>query len=65
MESRLADIEVKLSYNEESLEELSRTIYRQQQEIDQLRKDLRALGEQVRISLSRAAPNPGERPPHY
>lgn len=64
MESRLADIEVKLSYNEETLEELSRTVYRQQREIDQLRKDLQALAEQLR-GLTGTAPNPVERPPHY
>ena len=64
MESRLADIEVKLSYNEETLEELSHTVYRQQREIDRLRKDLEALVEQVR-GLTGPAPNPGERPPHY
>lgn len=63
MESRLADIEVKLSYNEETLEELSRAAYRQQREIDQLRKDLQALAEQVR-RLTGPAPNPGERSPH-
>jgi SlyX protein len=65
MESRLADIEVKLTYNEESLEELDRTVYRQQREIDQLRKDLQALVEQVRAGQSGYAPRPPETPPHH
>ena len=65
MEARLADIEVKLSYNEESLEQLSRAVYRQQREIDQLRKELHALVEQIRAGRSGPAPMPADEPPHY
>ena len=43
MESRLAEIEVKLSFAEDLLEELNRTVVRQQQQIDQLQQELRAL----------------------
>jgi len=46
MESRLAEIEIKLSYTEQTLEELNRTVYRQSREIDELRKQLHALIEQ-------------------
>ena len=66
MESRLAEIEVKLSFSEEMLEELNRTVYRQQQQIDQLQKELQTLREQVRTSLLAEAHNPiDETPPHY
>ena len=66
MESRLAEIEVKLSFSEELLEELNRTVYRQQQQIDQLQKELQALREQVRLSLPAEPRNPlDETPPHY
>ena len=66
MESRLAEIEVKLSYGEELLEELNRTVYRQQQQIDQLHEELRALREQVRSTLPAEPRNPvDEIPPHY
>ena len=66
MESRLAEIEMKLSFSEELLEELNRTVYRQQQQIDQLQKELQTLREQVRTSLPDEVRNPiDETPPHY
>ena len=66
MESRLAEIEVKLSFSEELLEELNRTVYRQQQQIDQLQKELQALREQVRVSMPAEPLNTlDETPPHY
>jgi len=39
MESRLAEIEIKLSYSEDLLEELNRTVFRQQQQIEQLQQE--------------------------
>jgi SlyX protein len=48
VESRLADIEMKLTFNEDLLEELNRTVYRQQLQIDQLQKELHAMREQIR-----------------
>ena len=66
MESRFAEIEVKLSFSEELLEELNRTVYRQQQQIDQLQKELQALREQVRVSMPAEPLNTlDETPPHY
>ena len=66
MESRLAEIESKLSFSEELLETLNRTVYRQQQQIDQLRLELGALREQVRASVPAEPENLGdETPPHY
>ena len=66
MESRLAEIETKLSFSEELLEALNSTVYRQQTQIDQLQKELRALREQVRAALP-AEPRElrEETPPHY
>ena len=66
MESRLAEIETKLSFSEESLEALNRTVYRQQQQIDQLQSELRALREQVRTALPAESRDlRDETPPHY
>lgn len=66
MESRLNELEVKLSFAEDLLEELNRTIYHQQQQIDRLLAEVRELREQ----LATAAPAEGrslrdEIPPHY
>ncbi len=64
--ARLTDLEIKISFAEDQLDELNRTIYRQQQQIDQLMAQMNALREQVR----RADP-PEQRnlrdeiPPHY
>ena len=66
MESRLAEIETKLSFSEESLEALNRTVYRQQQQIDQLQSELRALREQVRTDLPAESRDlRDDTPPHY
>jgi SlyX protein len=65
-ESRLAEIEIKLSFNEDLLEELNRTVAQQQQRID----DLEHLVRDLRLQLQRSLPaEPGttahEIPPHY
>ncbi|UCV05304.1 SlyX family protein [Dechloromonas denitrificans] len=66
MESRLTDIEIKISYTEDMVDELNRTIFRQQQQIDRLITEFRALREQVQS----AAPTEqrslrDDLPPHY
>jgi SlyX protein len=42
MESRLADIEVKLNFCEDLLEEFNRTVYRQQQQIELMQEEMQA-----------------------
>jgi SlyX protein len=64
MESRLAEIEIKLSFTEDLLDELNRTVFRQQQQIEQLQQELRALRQQVQTGDGSAAPG-DEAPPHY
>ena len=66
MESRLIDLEIKISYTEDMVDELNRTIFRQQQQIDRLITEFRALREQVQSAA------PAEQrslrddlPPHY
>jgi SlyX protein len=66
MEARIAELEVKLSFCEELLEELNKTVYRQQQQIDLLQKEMIALREQVKTSLPAEPRNlADETPPHY
>ena len=66
MENRLNEIEIKLGFAEDLLEELNRTVFRQQQQMEQLQQEIRALRQQLEASV------PGERrsladevPPHY
>lgn len=66
MESRITELEIKISYTEDLVEELNRTVFRQQQQIDLLAKELRNLRDQVHS----AQPLEGrslrdEIPPHY
>jgi SlyX protein len=66
MESRLNELEVKLSFAEELLDTLNTTVFRQQQEIERLQIEVRALREH----LLTVAPPEGrslrdEIPPHY
>ncbi len=65
-EARITELEVKLSFADDLLEALNRTVYRQQQEIDQLRQELRAIRQQVQASLTAEPRNlQDDIPPHY
>ena len=66
-DDRLIDIETKIAYQEDQLEELNKTIYQQQQRLDRLEAICKTLAGHIE-SLS-AAKGEGltadERPPHY
>jgi SlyX protein len=65
-ESRLAEIEIKLSFNEDMLEELNRTVAHQQQRISDLERLVRDLRLQLQRSLPQESDAPtNEIPPHY
>ena len=66
VESRLTDLEIKISFTEDMVDELNRTVFRQQQQIDLLLGQIKSLREQVQ----NAAPGEprslrDELPPHY
>jgi SlyX protein len=66
-EERLVDIEIKLTRQEDLVDTLNRTVFRQQQKIDELSALCTALASRMRelqqgLSESGAA---NERPPHY
>jgi len=66
MEARLIEIEIKLSYAEDTLEVLNRTVFRQQEQIEQLQQLVVRLTNQLQEMAppeSREAKE--ERPPHY
>ena len=66
MESRLEEIEAKLSLTEDLLEELNKTVYRQQAQIDQLKNELATLRDQVRTDMpGESQSSSDEVPPHY
>ena len=66
MESRITELEAKISLAEDLLDALNRTVYRQQQQIEELQRELRALREQVREAGPEASALPEDNvPPHY
>ncbi len=66
MDARITELEIKISYAEDMIDELNRVVFRQQQQIDLLVGEIKALREQVQ----NAAPGEprslrDELPPHY
>ena len=66
MDSRITELEIKISYAEDLIDELNRIVYRQQQQIDLLIAQIATLRDQVQAAA------PGEQrslreelPPHY
>lgn len=66
LESRLTDLEIKISFTEDMVDELNRTVFRQQQQIDLLILQIKTLREQVRTAEPQEQRNlRDEIPPHY
>ena len=66
MEDRLEKIETKLSLAEDMIEELNKTIYRQQRQIEQMQQEMRTLRQQLQASLPPEQRSlMDEIPPHY
>ncbi|WP_434516664.1 SlyX family protein [Dechloromonas sp. ARDL1] len=66
MESRITELEIKISYTEDLVEELNRTVFRQQQQIDLLAKELRNLRDQVQNNQPQEFRSlRDDIPPHY
>jgi SlyX protein len=71
-EERITNLEVKLSFAEDLIENLNQTIYKQQQQIEFLYREMSSLKEQMRASGSErlgggndARDLRDEIPPHY
>ena len=65
-EQRLIDLEIKVSYQEDLLDQLNQVVVRQQQEIDLLLREVRQLRQQVPEGGAQAFVRASdELPPHY
>jgi SlyX protein len=63
---RITELEAKLALSEDALDELNRTVYRQQQAIERLQQELRLLQEAVEGAAAGEPRTPrDEIPPHY
>lgn len=67
LDARIVEIEAKLALAEDAVDALNTTVYRQQQHIDRLERELRALRDQVDAAAAAAEPRApaDEVPPHY
>lgn len=67
LEDRFVRIETKLSFSEDLLDELNRTVFRQQQQIDRLNEVVRRMHAQLSElrASSRTVDPLDEVPPHY
>ena len=63
-EERITNLEIKLSFTEDLIEKLNETVYKQQQQIEFLYRELKAIKEQA-SSGSSGGSLKDEIPPHY
>lgn len=66
MESRITELEIKFGLTEDHLEELNRTVFRQQQQIDLLQAQIRELYQLMQPAAPSEPRNlRDDIPPHY
>lgn len=65
-DDKIIDIETRIAYQDDTIQQLNDVIYRQQQQIDKLEKALKLLLEQFQEMMA-STPDKGgnEKPPHY
>jgi SlyX protein len=65
-EDRITSLEIKLSFTEDLIDQLNQTIYKQQQQIEFLYRELKSIKEQASSGDSAGNSSPkDEIPPHY
>ena len=66
IDHRLTDLEIKVSFNEDLLDQLNQVIIRQQQQIDALMREVTELRQQIPDAGSGIFSRAGDDlPPHY
>lgn len=65
-EDRITNLEIKLSFTEDLIDQLNQTIYKQQQQIEFLYRELKSIKEQANGADGASNSSPkDEVPPHY
>ena len=68
-ETRITNLESNITFQQDTIQDLSATIYRQQQEIDLLKTQLKRVVDKIshedEQSRTNGKPSETERPPHY
>jgi SlyX protein len=67
MEHRITELEIKLSFAENTIDSLNQTIFSHQQQLDRLQRELRAMREEIAGNQGDAPQRSlhDEVPPHY
>lgn len=65
IDKRLIDLEVKASFAEDLLDQLNRIVFRQQQQIEQLARELAEFRQRIPQETGTLAGLRDELPPHY
>jgi len=64
-EDRVTELEVKLAFAEDMLDTLNNTVFRQQEQIERLMRDVRELRDQLQSMPTEPRSLFDELPPHY
>ena len=64
-ENRLTELEIRLTHQESTIDELNKTIYEQWQTIEQLTKDVLALKDRYKTLTQSEIDDSPYVPPHY
>lgn len=65
-EDRITNLEIKLSFTEDLIDQLNQTVYKQQQQIEFLYRELKSIKEQASGEGGAGSNSPkDEVPPHY
>jgi SlyX protein len=64
-DERITNLEIKLSFTEDLIEKLNETVYKQQQQIEFLYRELKAIKEQASSGGPGGSSLKDEIPPHY
>lgn len=65
MEDRVTELEIKIAYQDDTIQQLNEVIIRQQKEIDQLKQFCRQLDDRLNGMNASAGRPEDEVPPHY
>ena len=66
LDQRIIDLETKISFQDKSIEDLSDSVYRQQQQLTELEKKIQALQKRIESDQNGDSEiRPQEKPPHY
>lgn len=65
-DEKIIDIETRLAYQDDTIQQLNDVIYRQQQQIDKLEKTMQLLLAKIQDLMAGSAEDvANEKPPHY